>query len=313
MRKWTSRAGVMPVVAALAVVMSGCDLEVLNPGSIQDADLSTPDLMPILVAGVSAEYNDIQDFYAYSAGRLTDDIAGTGSYFGTQQFRQGIFDDLDSEGFWEQTHESAWSAGEAWVRLQEVLEAGANSSVDSAKLFALMGHAHTRLGENFCDVVYDVGGPQPRSAAFDSAIVAFNQAITIAGAVGSSADQWEMSARAGIAQARVGLAEVGGGTWAAARSAAQDFFANGGTIGWTDDAIYHPQANSNDIWMETHNRAEIGVWSTLAQRLYDNGIPVRRTRSAGRGTTPVRARIRRSASPTRAVARARVPTRAPTA
>lgn len=270
MKNWTRNAG---AVVALAVLASGCDLEVVNPGSIQDQDLNSAELMPILVAGVSAEYNDIQDTYAYAAGRLTDDIAGTGSYFGTQQFRQGIFDDLDSEGYWEQTHESAWSAGEAWTRLQEVLGASASASVDAAKLFALMGHAHNRLGENFCDVVYDVGPSQPRSAAFDSAIAAFNQALSIAGAAGSGADQWALSARAGIAQARLGLAALGAGSWADAAAAANSFFSNGGTMDWADYAIYHAQANSNSLWQETHGRAEVGVWSTHAQTLFDNGDP----------------------------------------
>jgi hypothetical protein len=219
--------------------------------------------MKILVAGVSAEYNDIGDIYAFSTGRLSDDIAGTGSYFSTQEYRQGIFDFENSAGFFEQAHEAAWAAGEAWVRLQEVLP-DPNSNPLSSRLFMLMGHAHRVLGENFCDLVYDVGPSQARSVAFDSAIVAFNMAITIGTAAGSDADDYVMSARAGIAQAMVGLAVHGGGSWAAAATQAAlvptDFM---------DVAIYHPQANSNQIWIETHNRAEVGVWGTRAQRLGD--------------------------------------------
>lgn len=259
-----------PLVAVLAVGLAGCDLEVLNPGSIQDDDLDTPELMPILVSGVSAEYNDIQDLYVMFASQLTDDIAGTGSYGSTQRYRQGIFDDQDSDGFWEQTHEAAWSAGIAWERLQDVLgEAEANSDPGAARVFTLMGHAHNRLGENFCDVVYDVGAVQDREAAFDSAIVAFNEAIRIGNAAGSDADQWVLSAYAGIAQAELGRASVGSGSWQAAFDAAQAFFDNGGTEQWTDDAIYHAQANTNLMWIETHGRAENGVWSTRAQQLHD--------------------------------------------
>ena len=44
-----------------ALSLSACDLEVINPGSILDEDLTTRDLMPILVSGVSAEVNDIAD------------------------------------------------------------------------------------------------------------------------------------------------------------------------------------------------------------------------------------------------------------
>lgn len=271
---WT-RLAKWPLLAVLAVGVSACDLEVQNPGTIQDDDLNEPNLMPILVAGVSGEYNDVQDLLAYSAGRLTDDIAGTGSYGATQLYRQGIFDDRDSDTYWEQIHEAAWSAGEAWERLQEVLEGEANSSPLSARVFMLMGHAHNRLGEYFCDVVYDVGEVQPRPAAFDSAIAAFNQAITIGNAAGSDADQWVLSAYAGIAQARLGKAALGDGTWAEAAAAAQAFFDNGGTEQWTDDAIYHAQANQNAVWNESHGRAEIGVYSTLAQTLHDDTGDIR--------------------------------------
>ena len=86
MNHFARRAG-LPAVAAFAVVLSGCDLEVLNPGAIQDADLNTPELMPVLVNGVSAEYNDVQDNYAFDVARLTDELAGTGSYGSTQDFR----------------------------------------------------------------------------------------------------------------------------------------------------------------------------------------------------------------------------------
>lgn len=258
-----------PLIAVLAVGLAGCDLEVLNPGSIQDKDLNSPDLMPIVVAGVSAEYNDIQDNNVMLAGRLTDAIAGTGSYGSTQRYRQGVFDNRDSGNFWEQTHEAAWSAGEAWDRLQEVLEGAANSDPGASRVFTLMGHAHNRLGEYFCDVVYDVGSVQPRAVAFDSAIVAFNQAITIGTAAGSAADQWVLSAYAGIAQAELGKAALGTGSWQAAFDAAQDFFDNGGTEQWFDAAIYHAQANQNLMWQETHGRAEVGVWSTQAQQMHD--------------------------------------------
>ena len=104
MRNWTRRAG-LPAVAAFAVVLSGCDLEVLNPGAIQDADVVTPELMPVLVAGASAEYNDVQDNYAFDIARLSDELAGTGSYGSTQDFRTGFYTDQDAEGDWEQMHD----------------------------------------------------------------------------------------------------------------------------------------------------------------------------------------------------------------
>jgi hypothetical protein len=258
----------MPVVAAAAVALSGCSLEVLNPGAIQDADLNTAELMPVLVAGASSEYNNIHDNLAFDVAMLTDEAAGTGSYSTTQEYRRGIWTWEDSNGHWGRMHEAEWSAGEAWVRLGEVLGSSANSSADAAKLFVLMGFSHIRLGEAFCDVAYDVGPAQPRTAAFDSAIVAFNQAITIGTAAGSSGAHWVLAARAGIAQAQLGR-----GDFAAANTAAQAFFNNGGTLGFVDEALYHAQANQNIIWQESWGRAEEGVYRTMAKDLADAGDP----------------------------------------
>ncbi len=255
MTKRMGSKGVAALIAALA--LSGCDLEVLNPGSILDEDLTTRDLMPILVSGVSAEFNDIGDFYAFDIARLTDDLAGTGSYFSTGQYRRGVFDNENSEGHWEQTHEAAWAAGGAWERLQEVLEGEANSFAGSARVFLLMGLAHRILGENFCDVVYDIGPVQPREAAFDSAIVALNQAITIGNAAGTS--NFVTAAHGGIAQAHVGK-----GDWSAAVQAASQV-----PTDFVHSAIYHLTANSNGVWNESWGRAEVGVWATPAQTVFD--------------------------------------------
>ena len=248
-----SGAGLLAAVLSL----SACDLEVLNPGSILDEDLNTRDLMPIVVSGVSAEFNDIGDLYAFDIARLTDDLSGTGSYFTTGQYRRGVFDNENSEAHWEQAHEAAWAAGGAWERLQAVLEAEANSFEGSARVFLLMGLAHRILGENFCDLTYDIGPLQPREAAFDSSITALNQAVTIGMAAG--ADNFVTAAHGGIAQANVGL-----GNWSAAVQAAANV-----PTDFVHSAIYHLTANSNGIWNESWGRAEVGVWATPAQAVFD--------------------------------------------
>ena len=128
--KIRTKGGLLPLIAGFALLASGCNLEVLNPGAILDEDLNTPDLMPIVVAGASAELNDVGDGYAFTGGRLTDDLSGTGSYFSTGQDRLGIFDFLDSRGFWEQTHEAAWASGKhgsGWRRYSEMLRTRAKT------------------------------------------------------------------------------------------------------------------------------------------------------------------------------------------
>jgi len=266
MRNWIRKAGI-PATAALAVVLSGCDLEVLNPGAIQDADLNSPDLMGVLVNGVSSEYNDFQDDLAFDIAILADEASGTGSYSTTQLYRTGFYDNRDSEGNWAQTHESRWSAEQAIERLQEVLGSDYGSNVDAARAWVMKGFANVRLGENFCYAIYNVTAPQPRSAAFDSAIVAFQTAIGIAQAAGSNGDAWELAALAGIAQARLNKAREGTGTFADASSAAAAAITAGADLDWVDAAIYDQNADVNLFWTETWGRAEYGVYNTLAERM----------------------------------------------
>lgn len=259
MTHWTRKAGA-PLVVALALASSGCDFEVLNPGQIQDADVSTTDLMPFLANGVSAEYNDIADNNALDVARLSDEAAGTGSYSQTQVFRQGILDWEDTGGDWVQAHEAAWAAGQAWERFQEVLGNAAGSDASAAKLFLIKGHAFRTLGELFCHSVFNVGPGGDRTLFFDSAIAAFQEAITIGTLAAPAADAFVMSARAGIAQSYVGKGDFANAvTWA-----------NQVPTSFADYALYHENANQNIVWQETWGRAEIGVYNTLARRLFDD-------------------------------------------
>ena len=273
--KQRTRYGLWPLIAGFSVLLlPGCTLEVLNPGAILDEDLNTPDLMPIVVAGSSAELNDVMDGYAFTGGLLTEDLSGTGSYFSTGQYRLGRFDNQNSEGFWEQTHEAAWAAGESWARLQTVLESAANTDPNAARLFYLMGTAHQRLGENFCDVVYDKGPVQPRTASFDSAIIAFNKAKTIGGA--SNTQKYIDAGNGGLAQAHVGL-----GDWASAVASASLVATD-----YVIEAIYHQAANSNQVYNETWGRAEVGVWATPIARQYNKASEVVNYKSTGDPRVP---------------------------
>jgi len=273
--KQRTRYGLWPLIAGFSVLLlPGCTLEVLNPGAILDEDLNTPDLMPIVVAGSSAELNDVMDGYAFTGGLLTEDLSGTGSYFSTGQYRLGRFDNQNSEGFWEQTHEAAWAAGESWARLQTVLESAANTDPNAARLFYLMGTAHQRLGENFCDVVYDKGPVQPRTASFDSAIIAFNMAKSIGGA--SNTQKYIDAGNGGLAQAHVGL-----GDWASAVASASLVATD-----YVIEAIYHQAANSNQVYNETWGRAEVGVWATPIARQYNKASEVVNYKSTGDPRVP---------------------------
>lgn len=263
------RGGFGPLlVGCLAVLASGCDLEVRNPGAITDESLNDPDLMDVVAAGVSQEFSIIADGLSFEVLRLTDEAAGTGSYFQTGRQRRGAMDWDETGGEWEQFHETIWTGQSAWFRMTNLEDYDQTSSQDAARMWLLMGLSQRWYGESFCEVVYSVGpspeesvlgGLRPREEAFDSAIAALNLSINIAQAAGTSyaADSIIPAARAGIAQAYAAKGDFGNATtWST--QVETDFVYN---------AIYNRSSNSNLIYFETHERAEVGLWDTYAQDL----------------------------------------------
>ena len=261
MRKQAMRAA-GGLAAGLVILLSSCDLRVINPGAITDEALNQASLMTVVVNGIANEFNNMVDDFAFDNARLTDALAGTGSYFQTGRLRRGAQDWEETEGEWGQIHETIWTGQQAWERMLSLDDFDQNTSALAARAWMFMGLAHRTFGENFCEVVYSVGlddggGVQNRDVAFDSAIVAFNQAITIGMAAGAAADNFVTASRAGLAQAYVGKGDFGtAGTHSS--QVPTDFELS---------AIYNLQSNFNEIWRSTQGRAEGGVYGTYAWQL----------------------------------------------
>ena len=267
--KRSARGGLWPLlVAGLALVASACDLEVVNPGAITDDSLNDPSLMGVVAAGVSQEFTILVDEISLDLVRLTDEAAGTGSYFETGRLRRGALDWTESDTDWEQAHETLWTGQSAWFRMSSLEDYDQDTSEDAARVWLLIGLSHRMLGENFCEVVYSVGqdpenaelgGLLPRTAAFDSAIVAFNRAIQIGNAAGTtySTETIVPAARAGLAQAYAGL-----GDYATATTHSEQV-----PTDFVYEAIFNRQSNANDIYFETIQRAEIGLFNAYAQTI----------------------------------------------
>ena len=245
------------VIAALTV-LSACDLDVKNPGAILDDDLNDPDLMGVVAAGVSAEFSDFVDNNAFVVARLTDEMVGSGSYSSTGLLRRGIIRRDDTGGEWNQMHESAWAATEAIQRFRDVLGEDATGHPFTARSHLFEGLAHRALGEMFCEVAYDAGPAEPRSAAFQKSVAALNSAID--NSTTAAAEDFETAAWGGLAQAYVGL-----GDWDAAVAAAGRV-----PTSFVYEAIYHPAENNNVVFQETHDRPEMSAFQTLAGQFDPN-------------------------------------------
>ena len=258
-------AGVLPALVMGLAVVAGCDLEVENPGALLDPDINDLVTLPFLVNGAAQEFNQLPDNLALDVLRLTDEAAGTGSYFQTGRMRRGAFDWTETGGMFGQLHETIWTGQSAWERMAhpDVVADGydRDTSVDAARVWLLIGMTHRMFGENFCEVVYSTGAdwnvPEPgpvvdRTAAFDSAIVAFDRAITIGTAAGSAAAAHVMAAHAGKAQAYLGKGDF---TAAIAEAALvpTDF---------EMVAFYNSSVNSNIVRQETIGRNEVGLFNS---------------------------------------------------
>ena len=257
----------VPVLAVGLAVVSGCDLDVENPGALLDADINDLVTLPFLVNGAAQEFNQLPDNLALDVLRLTDEAAGSGSYFQTGRLRRGALDWTETGGTFGQIHETIWTGQSAWERMAhpDVVADGYNRDVeaDAARVWLLIGMSHRMFGENYCEVVYSTGAdwnvPEPgpvrnRTAAFDSAIVAFNRAITIGTAAGSDADDHVTAAHAGIAQAYVGKGDFASAILESAM-VPTDFDL---------EALYDSDVNDNVVRQETIGRNEVGLFNSYA-------------------------------------------------
>ncbi|MEQ9568711.1 MAG: RagB/SusD family nutrient uptake outer membrane protein [Longimicrobiales bacterium] len=261
----------------LAVLAAGCgDLfDIENPGEILDDDLNDPELIDVLITGLSSDVSDFVDNVAFDVARLSDEMAGSGSYADTGYFRTGWAEQGSVGGIWDQAHEAVWMSELHIERIEGLLEPGEFSASDPvSRALVFEGVAHRTLGENYCQVVYsdpdEYGSLQPRTVAFDSALVAFNQALTFG-------SEHHTAARAGLASVYAAK-----GDWAQAVSNAQQV---------PDDfewyAYYDINDNANIVYDETHDRAEMSAFNTLAGSMnpQDPRAPFTKCEEGGCSTT----------------------------
>lgn len=249
--RWTSVAAVL----SLVLLVSGCgDLfEVTNPGQLQDDDLNNQEGLDALVVGLHYDFSQSTDLMAFDIARLSDEMAGSGSYFSTGRFRRGLIDRDDANGAWNTAQQARWVAEDAIRRIQEVSgEDFGNNDDLAARAYLHAGLANRQLGEDFCRVVFDGGSAQPNTAAFERAIGHLQNAIDLGQQTGQS--DVVTAARVGLAQVHVGL-----GNWSDAVAAAEQV---------PTDFVWNTTQDGTDLvnefWLETHGRYEISAYQTLA-------------------------------------------------
>jgi starch-binding outer membrane protein, SusD/RagB family len=188
-------------VLLCAVLLGACDLEVTNPGPVQDPFLNDPGAWNAVYHG--ALFNN-----AFAYTRLAEDgamLAGEMLAGGLQQgqFLVGYLTSDNRNGAWSFMHRARWVAEDAVRRLEGVLQGDFESHPLARQLKLQVGIAHRMLGEHVCHAVIDGGPAQPFTVHFEHAEAAFTDALRMARANGDR--QAELSALSGRATVRIWL------------------------------------------------------------------------------------------------------------
>jgi tetratricopeptide (TPR) repeat protein len=249
------RRGLGIPLAVLTLAGCGDLFDIENPGEILDSDLDDTDLISVLIVGLSSDVSDFVDNNAFDVARLTDEMAGSGSYADTGYFRTGEAKQDEVNGTWEQAHEAIWMAELHIERIQGLLEPAAFSASDYvARAYVFQGISHRTLGETYCQVVYsardgsEYGDLQDHSVAFDKALVSYNNALDY------GSGEYDAAAHAGLAQTYAAL-----GDWSQAASHAAMV-----PDDHRFDIFYDINDNANIVYDETHDRHEMSAFGTWA-------------------------------------------------
>jgi starch-binding outer membrane protein, SusD/RagB family len=156
----------------------GCDLQVDNPGAIQDVDLDRPDAIPAVVNGAMGAFGNATTIPGgggvYLSGAiLTDELVHVGSWQPVIALNEGrsLNTEPENQSRWGFASRARWMAEDAIRRIERILDTPTtNARYLDAHLYA--GFANRMMGDNFCDAVID-GGPMEPYTAFHSRAVEF--------------------------------------------------------------------------------------------------------------------------------------------
>lgn len=261
----TKRALLVALAGALTTV--GCNgfLEVTNPGPIADESLFTPDAVPSLVTGMSADYSNILDEITRITSIAGDESGHGGSYTAEQIWVKGIIRPEDVNGLWAAMHQVRFESESGVERMKGMTGFNYNASALAARANMYAGFANRQLGETTCEAVFNNGPAQDYKTYFTRAEGHFTEAIRIASAATSATDILNAS-YAGRAAVRVSL-----GNWAGAVADAALVPTNFVYLGYFST---NSTRENNSLVQETYVRREFSVFgSQWAQVFKDPRVP----------------------------------------
>jgi len=257
------------LVALTGAAATGCKgfLDVSNPGPIEDAKLQTPDAVPALVVGMSADYANVYDEMVRISAIASDELGHGGSYTQEGLWVRGIIRPEDVSDLWSRMHRSRFEAESGVERFKEFSGPAFDygTSVYSARANLFAGLSNRLLGETVCAAVFDNGPQLGDSAYFQRADTFFTEAIKVATAAKGATDILN-AAYGGRASVRAWL-----GDWdAAVLDAAQV------PTAFVYNAIFSTNSTreNNSLVQETYVRREFSLYNTSWAKVFkDPRVP----------------------------------------
>ncbi len=261
----TKRVLLVALAGALSSVACNGFLEVTNPGPINDASLYTPDAVPSLVTGMSADFSNIHDEITRITSIAGDESGHGGSYTAEQIWLKGIIRPEDVNGLWAGLHQVRFESESGVTRMKGMTGFSYDNSALAARANMFAGFSNRSLGETTCEAVFDNGPAQDYKTYFARAETYFTEAIRIA-LVATNATDILRASYAGRAAVRVQQ-----GNWTGADADAALVPAN-----FVYLAYYSTNSTreNNSYVQETYVRREFSVFgSQWAQVFKDPRVP----------------------------------------
>ncbi len=256
---------VVQVAAVAVLALTGCDLEVTNPGPVQDEFLNDERAFPAVLQGVRRAAAIAYTRLAYDSGMMS--FEGTPGGLFDAEFVNGKLTSQNVDDHWDRSQQARWMAEDGVRRLQEALGGEFSSNAVAGHLLVLAGYNNRTLGHSMCSAVIDGGPEQPYTDFLTRAEEFFSDAIEVGNGAGES--DIALAAQAGRADVRMWL-----GDWGGARSDAS---------GVPEDFVFQlhhydlddfPDPNEVYFRSASFPWREYTIWGTFAEGYYtESGDP----------------------------------------
>lgn len=262
------RISLITVIACISALIYGCDVQ--NPGPIEESALNSPEAVPGIVVGMSADLSVAYRQTTIWGSVWSDDMTHSGTFAAPTVFSTGEINSEDVDTWWDYAHRARWVAESGIDRISDILGDEFNSSENVAKAYLYAGYSNRILGENACYAVIDGGERQDFTVHFDRAADHFTEAAGIAENIGN--ENLLMAAYAGRASVQAAR-----GNWT---EAAED--ANRVPVDYRFEAVYslNTGRENNDWPPNTIERGEYTVWDTPWEGVDDPRLPQEVIRTA---------------------------------